>query len=71
MGLDKFIRISGMTEVQIAEKSGVSQSTISRIRNGKVNPTFDLLRRISAATDGAFTPNDYQPREPAPQEAAE
>ena len=71
MELDKFIRLTGTTEVKIAEKSGVSQSTVNRIRNGKINPTIDILRRISDATEGAFTPNDYKPREPATREAAE
>lgn len=67
MKLDVYIRSSDATEASIAERAGCSQSTVNKVRNGLGNPTFDLLRRISAATDGAFLPADFEPREPAPQ----
>ncbi|NMF00047.1 helix-turn-helix domain-containing protein [Aneurinibacillus aneurinilyticus] len=41
---------SGMTAVELAEKSGVSQGYISQIENGKrPNPGEDILRKIADA----------------------
>lgn len=63
MKLDTYLTHSGKTEKDIAENAGCSQSAVNKIRNGIGNPTFDLLRRISEATDGAFLPNDFHPGE--------
>jgi transcriptional regulator with XRE-family HTH domain len=61
MKLDDYIKQSGKTEERIAALSGCSQSTVNKVRNGVGNPTFDVLRRISKATDGAFMPGDFEP----------
>lgn len=71
MKLDAYIRLTGETEEEIARKAHCTQSTVNKVRNGKINPTHDLLRRISAATEGAFTPNDFEPIQPVSHEAAE
>jgi len=50
-GLGKAIRFlrkeSGMTQKRLAEKSGVSDSWISRIEHGEVDPTWNTIARIS------------------------
>ena len=61
MDLDTYIRSSGKTEAEIAKAADCSQSSVNKVRNGVGNPTFDLLRRISSATDGAFSPADFVP----------
>ena len=61
MKLDAYIRTNNVTEVELAEKAGCSQPAINRVRNNQGNPTFDLLRRISRATGGVFTPSDFDP----------
>lgn len=72
MTLDEFIRSTGTTETAIAALAGCSQATVNRVRNGSVNPTFDVLRRISEATGGQFTPGEYEPKTvPIRVEAAE
>ena len=37
-----------MTQKELAEKSGIRQSNISRIENGSASPTIDTLARIAA-----------------------
>jgi ribosome-binding protein aMBF1 (putative translation factor) len=39
----------GMTQVQLAEASGILQSEISRIERGSANPTEKTLRRMADA----------------------
>lgn len=62
MKLDAYIRTHDVTEAKLAEKARCSQGTINKVRNGLGNPTFDLLRRISEATDGEFTPGEFEPK---------
>jgi transcriptional regulator with XRE-family HTH domain len=61
MKLDTYIRTHDVTEAKLAEKAGCSQGTINKVRNGFGNWTFDILRRISEATDGEFTPGEFEP----------
>lgn len=61
MTLDDYITETGTTEAEIAAVAGCSQSTINKVRNGVGNPTFGLLKRISAATGGVFQPGDFTP----------
>ena len=37
-----------MTQKELAEKTGIRQSNISRIENGSASPTIDTLARIGA-----------------------
>ena len=37
----------GITQKQLAEKSGVSQSNISKIENGSYRPSIPILKRIA------------------------
>ena len=39
---------SHMTQQQLAEKTGIRQSNISRIENGTSSPTVETLARIAA-----------------------
>ena len=37
-----------MTQKELAEKTGIRQSNLSRIENGSASPTIDTLARIAA-----------------------
>ena len=39
---------SNMTQKELAEKTGIRQSNISRIENGTSSPTVDTLARLAA-----------------------
>lgn len=41
---------SNLTQAELAEKMGTSQSTIARLESGKAQPTLATLRRLAKAT---------------------
>jgi DNA-binding XRE family transcriptional regulator len=41
----------GLTQIELAEVSGVPQSQISRIERGAISPTATTLSKIAAALD--------------------
>lgn len=43
-------KISGLTQVQLAQAASVQQAEVSRIERGHANPTVATLARIAAAT---------------------
>ena len=52
---------AGLTQAELSEKTGISQSDISRLENGSRNPTIALLNRIANALNATckieFVPN--------------
>ena len=52
---------AGMTQVELSEKSGISQADISRLEKGTRNPSLSLLKRLAQAIDTTlrieFIPN--------------
>jgi transcriptional regulator with XRE-family HTH domain len=59
--LAKFSSENNISIAAIAEKAGVSRMTIYRLMKGEQNATIDLLTRVSAATGGKVTANDFLP----------
>src|SRR4051794_19446966 len=45
----------GLTQEQVAERSGVRQSDISRIERGRANPTQATLEKIATALGARLT----------------
>jgi transcriptional regulator with XRE-family HTH domain len=41
---------AGLTQAELARRIGTTQSAISRVENGRSDPTLGLLRRIARAT---------------------
>jgi len=52
---------AGMTQMELSEKSGISQADISRLEKGTRNPSLALLKRLAEAMDSTlrieFIPN--------------
>lgn len=72
--LDDYLKDAKLTNAAFAERLAVSEATISRLRNGKQAPSWDLIQRIVAETSGKITPNDFLSPEyaaPTSAEAAE
>lgn len=65
MKLGAWLDLTGTTEAAFAEKVGVSEAQINRIKHGVRMPSLDLAARIQAATDNAVTPNDFVSDPPA------
>lgn len=41
-------KASGMTQKQLAERTGISQGDISKLENGSANPSVKMLQRLAA-----------------------
>jgi len=53
-------RETGMTQKQLAEKTGISQSDISKFESGSGNPSIKTLRRLAAGL-GMKVKIEFQP----------
>jgi len=42
---------TGLTQKQLAERTGIAQGDISKIENGNANPSIRTLKRIAEAMD--------------------
>jgi transcriptional regulator with XRE-family HTH domain len=63
MTLDEYLSTDetgkSMSDAAFGERCGMSQSQISRLRNGKSRPSFEAMETIRAATGGKVSPNDW------------
>jgi len=44
-------KTTGLTQKQLAERTGIAQGDISRIENGNANPSLNTLKRLATAMD--------------------
>lgn len=58
MNLEEYLKKHSLTHKEFAETIGVSQSYITRIVNGKKNPSVALMRHIIELTNGEVTVGD-------------
>lgn len=61
MKIEAYIKENGLTQQQFADLVGVSQSTISRLRDSKLSTPIGLIQRIFEATKGDVKPEDFFP----------
>lgn len=59
MILQTYLQRTGKTETDFAREIGVAQSSVWRYVRGLRMPKPHILRRITLATDGAVTANDF------------
>lgn len=52
MTIDDYLKLHGITAAKFAEKIGISEASLSRIRRGEQNITRDLMRQIIEASEG-------------------
>src|SRR6266550_4533403 len=52
VALEKKIRGSGLSQMEIAARAGIAQSTLSRIIGGKSIPRASTIRRLMTAIEG-------------------
>jgi transcriptional regulator with XRE-family HTH domain len=65
MKLETYLKKNGMTDASFAAQVSLSQSQVSRIKRGISWPTRDVLERITMATGGTVTANDFLSAAPA------
>lgn len=61
MTLHDYLTANGLSEASFAERVGVSQAQIHRLRVGKTWPSRDLAIRIRDETGGQVTPDSFLP----------
>lgn len=59
MKLADYLKQNDMRMGEFANRIGTSHATVSRYISGARQPTWKILERISAATDGAVQPQDF------------
>lgn len=59
MTLSDYLDTERVSASALAEKLGVSVSTITRAAKGEVLPSRDLMGKLFEETGGAVTPNDF------------
>ena len=76
MKLSAYLQATGESDAAFARRSGVPQTTVSRVRRGGI-PRGDTLAQIIRATrdeptaeGGTVTLDDLAPREPQAESAA-
>lgn len=69
MKLETYLKNNGMTDASFGAQVSLSQSQVSRIKRGVSWPTRDVLERITMATGGTVTANDFLSAGPVKQAA--
>ena len=59
MTLSEYLQAHGIKPSKFAESAGLAPSTITRILNGKREPSMSTLRVIRDATNGLVLPKDF------------
>ena len=62
MDLDTYLRTSGITGAEFAQRVGLSAASITRIRKREQNISMELATRIVAATGGKVALEGLTPR---------
>lgn len=75
MTLDDYLRAQkprGMREADFAEKIGVTQPHVNKLRRGAIAPSWPLILRIKTATGNKVKPTDWEKAhtQPVPETAA-
>jgi DNA-binding XRE family transcriptional regulator len=60
MHLDRYMKITGLDDEQVAKRIGVSRVTISRIRRRKVRPDWPTIQQLRKLSRGAITASDFE-----------
>jgi hypothetical protein len=68
MDLKTYIRRERTTNMAFAAKAGLSKSYVGRLLTGKYLPSWDVMAKISVATDGRVTERDWARIAPAARE---
>jgi transcriptional regulator with XRE-family HTH domain len=62
-------KITGLTQKQLSERTGITQGDISRLENGNANPSLNTLKRLANGMDMVLK-IEFAPSENANQIAA-
>ena len=60
MQLKDYMARENLRDGEFSRRIGRSRVTVSRIRRGLVRPSWDTIKAIRAATNGAVTAEDFE-----------
>lgn len=66
MKLSDYMAANGLTDDAVAQRIGRDRSFVTRLRQGRANPSLRTLQDLASATNGAVSAEDFFPQ-PAPQ----
>ncbi len=69
MTLSEYLKSNGLTDDKFAALVGMSQSQITRLKNGLSRPSWDTVEKIFAATGGVVNAASWQAPAPAREPA--
>ena len=61
--LRRMRKIIGLTQAQLAQRAGISQSMIAKIERGAINPSYSIVRRIYQILDSIEHKNQVKAHE--------
>jgi len=70
MKLADYISEKQTTASRLAGEVGVPVSTLTRLLRGERRPGIELVARITAATNGAVSSEDFYPQPTQPQQGS-
>ncbi|WP_425065092.1 helix-turn-helix domain-containing protein [Reyranella sp.] len=56
--LPEYLKAQNETQTAFAGRSGLSDSTLSRVLAGKIPPSHDVIQRVYVATEGRVDESD-------------
>lgn len=59
MQLSDYMTKLALTDDQVADAIGRNRVSVSRLRRGVQQPSFETIKRINEFTDGQVSPNDW------------
>lgn len=59
MTLEKFMEIAGLTDQTLADLIKRDRTTVTRLRNGSIKPSFEVMVALEKATEGLVKPSDF------------
>lgn len=71
MKLDDYLTAHNLTDDAFANIIGRSQPTVNRLRRDQTKPDWETVRRITEATKGKVSANDFIPPSPSHAEASQ
>tara|TARA_R110002110_G_scaffold83081_1_gene215770 strand:- start:1307 stop:1504 length:198 start_codon:yes stop_codon:yes gene_type:complete len=59
MKLKDYLKAKKISQARFARRLNMSRSAVSRLLDGSKFPSPETIRRVSLATNGEVTPNDF------------
>lgn len=59
MTLESYMKLVGMTDAKLAIAIKRDRSVVTRLRNGSIKPSFEVMVALEKVTEGLVKPSDF------------